>query len=125
VDLKVGGNIETMSLEMQRCVILLSPQWWRGWLNELGRWIKKPITNTAWVRSQLCKLTKGCTRLTAESDNVYQFLALGWWFSPGTQDSSTTKTGRHDIVEILLKVALKKQTINQLINIMWLCNILY
>jgi hypothetical protein len=33
-------------------------------------------------------------------------LAHGRWFSPGTADSSTTKTGRHDIAEILLKVAL-------------------
>jgi hypothetical protein len=33
--------------------------------------------------------------------------AHGWWFSPGTPASSTTKTGRHDIAEILLKVALK------------------
>jgi hypothetical protein len=28
---------------------------------------------------------------------------------PGTPASSTTKTGRHDIAEILLKVALKHQ----------------
>jgi hypothetical protein len=33
-------------------------------------------------------------------------LVVGRWFSPGTQASSTTKTGRHDIAEILLKVAL-------------------
>jgi hypothetical protein len=33
-------------------------------------------------------------------------LAQGQWFSPGTPASSTTKTGRHDIAEILLKVAL-------------------
>jgi hypothetical protein len=33
-------------------------------------------------------------------------LANGRWFSPGTPASSTTKTGRHDIAEILLKVAL-------------------
>jgi hypothetical protein len=33
---------------------------------------------------------------------------------PGTPASSTTKTGRHDIAEILLKVALS--TINQSIN---------
>jgi hypothetical protein len=39
-------------------------------------------------------------------------LAHGRWFSPGTLASSTTKTGRHDIVEILLKVALN--TINQI-----------
>jgi hypothetical protein len=29
-------------------------------------------------------------------------LAHGWWFSPGTPASSTTKTGCHDIAEILL-----------------------
>jgi hypothetical protein len=42
-------------------------------------------------------------------------LAHGRWFSPDTSASSTTKTGRHDIVEILLKVALntKNQSINQ------------
>jgi hypothetical protein len=33
-------------------------------------------------------------------------LVHGRWFSPGTPASSTTKTGRHDIAEILLKVAL-------------------
>ena len=51
---------------------------------------------------------KGCTRLTAASDKVYQLLAHGRWFSLGTPASSTTKTGRHDIpvAEILLKVAL-------------------
>ena len=31
------------------------------------------------------------------------------WFSPGTLTSSTTKTGHHDIAEILLKVVLKHQ----------------
>jgi hypothetical protein len=33
-------------------------------------------------------------------------LAHGLWFSLGTPTSSTTKTGRHDIAEILLRVAL-------------------
>jgi hypothetical protein len=41
-----------------------------------------------------------------------------WWFSPGTQVSSTNKTDRHDITEILLKVALN--TINQQSNCMLL-----
>jgi hypothetical protein len=36
-------------------------------------------------------------------------LAHGRWFSPGTPASSTTKTGRHDLAEILLKGALKHQ----------------
>ena len=57
---------------------------------------------------------KGYTRLEAASDKVYQLLAHGRWFSLGTPASSTTKTGRHDIAEILLKVALKHQkSINQ------------
>jgi len=30
----------------------------------------------------------------------------GLWFTPGTPVSSTNKTDRHDITEILLKVAL-------------------
>jgi hypothetical protein len=60
---------------------------------------------------------KGCTRLATASDKVYQLLAHGRWFSPGTPASSTTKTGRHDIAEILLKVALTHQkSINQSIN---------
>jgi hypothetical protein len=41
-------------------------------------------------------------------------LTHGRWFSPGTPASSTTKTGRHDIAEILLKVALKHQKSNQI-----------
>ena len=59
---------------------------------------------------------KGCTRLTAASDKVYQLLAQGRWFSTGTPASSTTKTGRHDIAEILLKVASKHQKSNQSIK---------
>jgi hypothetical protein len=48
---------------------------------------------------------KGCTRLAAASDEVYQLLVHGRWFSLGTPASSTTKTCCHDIAEILLKVA--------------------
>ena len=86
-----------------------------GWLNELGNNNSyKPITNTTWVHVRLCKLQKGCTRLAASSDKVYQLLAHGRRFSAGTPASSTTKTGRYDIAGILLKVALNtKQSINQ------------
>jgi hypothetical protein len=78
----------------------------------------KPITNTAWVRAQLCKLQKGCTR--SASDKVYQLLAQGRWFSPGTAASSTTKTGHHDIAEILLKMAFKHQKSNQIFFDIWI-----
>jgi hypothetical protein len=54
---------------------------------------------------------------SAASDKVYQLLAHGRWFSPGTPASSTKKTGRYDIAEILLKVALKHQkNQNQLVK---------
>jgi hypothetical protein len=59
---------------------------------------------------------KKSTRLAATTDKVYQMLAHGRWFFPGTPASSTIKTGRHDIAEILLKVALS--TINQIKSIL-------
>ena len=77
-----------------------------------------PLVRTAWVRPQLCKLQKGRTRFAAGSDKVYQLLSRGRWFSPGIPASFTTKTGRHDIAEILLRVALntKNQIIKKSIN---------
>jgi hypothetical protein len=53
---------------------------------------------------------KRCTQLTTASDKAYH----SPWFSLGTPVSSTTKTGRHDIAEILLKVVLKHQPLNQI-----------
>ena len=41
-----------------------------------------------------------------------EYLPHGRWFSPGSPYSSITKTVRHDVAEILLKVALN--TINQI-----------
>jgi len=43
---------------------------------------------------------------TSLCDKVCQCLAACRWFSPGPLVSSTNKTDRHDIVDILLKVAL-------------------
>jgi len=43
-------------------------------------------------------------------------LAHGRWFSPGTPASSTTKTSRHDIAEILLKMALNTKKQKEKIN---------
>jgi hypothetical protein len=66
------------------------------------------------VRAWFWKLQKGCTRLAATSPKVYQLLAHGRWFSPGTPVSSTTKTDCHDIAEIQLKVALSTKNQNQI-----------
>jgi hypothetical protein len=59
----------------------------------------------------LVNYKKGALDSQPRSDKVYQLLAQGQWFSP---TSSTTKTARHDIAEILLKVALKHQKSNQI-----------
>ena len=64
-----------------------------------------------WVRALLCKLQQRVH--STRSRKVYRLLAYGQWFSPGTPASSTTKTGRHDLTEILLKMALKLQKSNQ------------
>jgi hypothetical protein len=50
----------------------------------------------------------------AQCDKVYQLLAHGRWFSAGTPASSTTKIGRHDIAEVLLKVALNTKNIQEM-----------
>ena len=59
-----------------------------------------------WVR---ISISWRCTTLC---DKVCQWLAAGWWFSPEPVVPSTNKTDRHDITEILLKLALNtiKQT---------------
>jgi hypothetical protein len=44
-------------------------------------------------------ITKEVHSTRSTSDKVYQLLAHGRWFSPGTPASSTTKTGCHDIAE--------------------------
>ena len=67
-----------------------------GWLSPIWRGFVHSFVN----------YKKGCTWLAVASDKVYQLLAQGRWFSPGTPTSSTTKTGHHDIAEILLKVVL-------------------
>jgi hypothetical protein len=78
------------------------------------------------IRVRLCKLQKECTRLTATTDKLYQLPAHGQWFSPGTPVSSTTKTGRHDIAEILLKVALSTtKAKSKFLDVINLSNILH
>jgi hypothetical protein len=56
-----------------------------------------------WVR---ITLRRGVLNTTL-GDTVFQWPAAGQWFSPGPPVSYTNKNDRHDITEILLKVALK------------------
>ena len=56
---------------------------------------------------------------TTLCDEVCQWLATYWWFSLGTPVTSTNKTDRHDITEILLKVALS--TIDKILYYKYTC----
>ena len=96
-----------------------SEHFWQVWLISVQRFQRR--------RFKCEKLTDGRTLTHDKSSHglwpgelkkgalarytVYQLLAHGLWFSRGTPAFSTTKTGRHDIAEILLKVALN--TIHQ------------
>ena len=50
---------------------------------------------------------------TTLCDKVYQWFAVGRWFSQGTPVSSTNKTDCHDITEIWLKRALNIISLTQ------------
>jgi len=58
-----------------------------------------PKSYTLWVRIPL----KQSVHDTPLCDKSCQWFATGRWFSPGTPVSSTDKTHRHDIAEILMK----------------------
>jgi hypothetical protein len=64
---------------------------------------------TLWVRFPLKRGVLGATLC----DKVCPWHAAGWWFSPETPVSFTNKTDRHDIAEILLKMALNTITITR------------
>jgi hypothetical protein len=49
---------------------------------------------------------------TTLCDKVCQWVPVSLWFPPGTPVSSSNKTDRHDIAEILLKVALSTITLS-------------
>jgi hypothetical protein len=84
---------------------------WPGWLNEFVSWITGLSSIRRGFAPGFVNYKKGALDSQLQVI-VYQLLAHGRWFSPSTPASSTTKTGRHDIAEILLKVALS--TINQI-----------
>jgi len=109
------GNAEGhYDLTEDICRCLPIPKWQEGpsWPWSHGSWIYNYICNKClsplmlWVR---ISIRARCTTLC---DKVCQWLATGRWFSPGPPVSFTNKTDRHDIAEILLKVALNniKQT---------------
>ena len=84
------------------------------WSWSYGSWIYNFLCNQSLSPLMLWVQISTRTRCTTLCDKVCQWLVAGWLFSPGTPVSSTNKsikTDRHDITEILLKVALN--TINK------------
>ena len=84
-----------------------------------GGWIYNYICNQCLSPLTLCvpiPLRRGLLDTTL-CDQVCQWLTTGRWFSPVTAISSTNKTDRHDIAEILLKVALNTITMIYLISV--------
>ena len=83
-----------------------------SWPWSYGSWIYNYLCNQCLSALMLWVQISIRARCTTKCDKVCQWLATGRCFSPGTTISSTNKTDRHDITEILLKVALNtiKQT---------------
>jgi len=76
-------------------------RWYGGWIYDyLRNQCQSPLT--LWVRI----LFRRDVLDTILCDKVYQWLVSGGWFYTGTPVSSTNKTDRHDITEILLILAL-------------------
>jgi hypothetical protein len=67
----------------------------------------------------MCRIKKFFYVFYAFDSYLHCFLTFvaGWWFSPGTLVSSTNKTDRHDITEILLKVALNTITLTPFLQL--------
>jgi hypothetical protein len=101
--------------------------WRLSWPWSYGSWIYNYLCNQCSSPLMLWVWISIRARCTTLCDKVCQWLATGWWFSPGPPVSSTNKTDCHDITEILLKVALKtikqtnKQTNKQTTNSYSMC----
>ena len=85
---------------------------WPWWY---GSWIYNYLCNQYPSSLMLYVRISMRARYTTLCDKVCHWLPTSWWFFPGPLLSSTNNTDRHDITEILLKVALNtiKQTNKQ------------
>jgi hypothetical protein len=90
-----------------------------SWLWSHGSWIYNYICSQCLSPLILWARISIRARCTTLCDKVCQWLATDRWFSPGPPVSSTNKTDRHDIAEILLKVALNTIKPNQATNILY------
>jgi len=103
--------------------ILMRPSW--SW--SYGSWIYNYLCNQCisplklWVRIQF---RRGVIDTTLRN-KACQWLATGWWSSPGTPISSANKTDRHNITELLLKVVLNTIILTLHYNQYSLCFLLF
>ena len=83
-----------------------------SWPSSYGSWIYSYKCNQCLSPQKLLVRTPFVARRTDTTlcDQLCQWLVSNRWLSPGTLVSSTNKLDRHDITELLLKVALN--TIN-------------
>ena len=103
------NNVKKWPIQSCKKYIHLKWNWLQGSLLSwsYGSWIYNSLINQflpplkLWVRSPFMAR---CTRYNIMWWSL-SLLATGRLFSPGTAISSTNKTDRHDITEILLKVA--------------------
>ena len=96
-----------LPFDLRLLLVTMEPSWpwsYSSWIyNYLCNQCLSPLM---WVRiSTRARCTTLCNK-------VCQWLATGQWFSPGFLVSSSNNTDRHNIAEILFKVALNtiKQT---------------
>ena len=82
-----------------------------SWSLLYGSWINNYLCNQCLSPLKLRVLIPIRARCTTLYDKVYQWLTTWRWFTLGPPVSSTNKTYLHDIIEILLKVALNKSKI--------------
>jgi hypothetical protein len=95
--------------------IIYGPSW--QW--SYGSWIYYYLCNHYLSQLMLWVQISIRARCTTLCDKVCQWLVAGWWFSLGPLVSSTNKADRHDITELLLKVALKHHQTNKQIYIFY------
>ena len=90
------------------CMLFKGP----SWPSSYGCWIYNYLCNQYLSLLMLWVWISFMARCTTLCDIVCQWLATCRWFSQDPPVSSTNKADRHDIAEILLKVALStiKQT---------------
>ena len=85
-----------------KTIIKLNPSWF------YCLFFNKPFS---WGRHGRDRIVPIITKVVISNPARGEVYSTGRWFSPGPSVSSTNKTDRHDIAEILLKVALNTITL--------------